>query len=65
MGLTRNRHGQIVDKYGRVMRMDYDELERRTPVPGQPIKYPQVVHPEHAAYKVARDVVEALLGVKL
>lgn len=55
MGLHRNHRGQLLDKYGRVMDIDWDKFEKKRPRPGKPLKYPQVLNPLHAAAKVAEN----------
>lgn len=48
-GLRRNHRGQLLDKWGREMEVDWDEFERKRRVVGEPLKSPKVLNPLHAA----------------
>jgi hypothetical protein len=48
-GLHRNHRGQLLDKWGRDMEVDWDEFERKRRTPGEPLKSPKVLNPLHAA----------------
>jgi len=56
MGLHRNHRGQLVDKYGRVMDVDWDEFERKRLKPGEELKSPKVLNPLHQAAKATGQV---------
>lgn len=53
MGLRRERSGQLVDRYGRPMEVDWDKFKK---------KRGKVQNPVHASVKKAEEVVERLLG---
>jgi hypothetical protein len=49
-GLRRNHRGQLLDKWGREMEVDWDEFEKkRLKRPDDYPKWPKVLNPMHAA----------------
>ena len=64
-GLRRNRRGQLLDKWGREMEVDWDEFEKkRLKRPDDYPKWPKVLNPLHAAAgpkRMAESTVNSLL----
>lgn len=49
-GLRRNHRGQLLDKWGREMEVDWEEFKKkRLKKPGDYPKWPKVLNPMHAA----------------
>lgn len=63
-GLRRNHRGQLLDKWGREMEVDWKEFEKKRLKPGDKLQSPKVLNPMHAAAtpkRTSESVVDALL----
>ena len=63
-GLRRNHRGQLLDKWGREMEVDWAEYDKKRLKPGDQLKSPKVLNPMHAAAtpkRTAESVVNKML----
>ena len=62
-GLRRNHRGQLLDKWGRDMEIDWEEFDKKRLGLKDRLQYPKVLNPLHAAARPKRTAESLVSGL--